>query len=108
MIACGAAALTARVSALASNTSTTTGSAPSRCSASALSALRVVPATWWPAARKSGVNRRPMAPPAPARNIFTPAESGLRQRIGPVCVRALLAGPDEDQNQGREEHQAGD
>src|SRR5262245_29757643 len=60
----------ARASASASNTSTTTGSAPRSASAAALSFDRVVPTTVCPAPRSNGVNRRPMAPPAPARNIF--------------------------------------
>src|SRR5215831_20493410 len=71
MMACGLAAATACVNAAASNTSMTTGIAPSLAMASALSAERVVPATSWPAARNSGTSRRPIAPPAPAKRTFT-------------------------------------
>ena len=47
-----------------------TGSAPSARNASLLSAERVVPTMVCPTARNSGVSLRPIAPPAPARNIF--------------------------------------
>ena len=35
----------------------------------ALAAERVVPLTSWPIRTRSGVRRRPIAPPAPARNM---------------------------------------
>src|SRR5665213_404211 len=70
MMTCGRAISTVCINFTASNTSTTTGSTPSAISAATLSAERVVPTTLWPAARKSGVRRRPIAPPAPAKNII--------------------------------------
>src|SRR3990167_950429 len=70
MTTCGAASCTARVSAPASNTSTSTGVAPSVATAATFSRERVVPTTSWPAARHNGPSRRPMTPLAPARNIF--------------------------------------
>src|SRR5580704_8016783 len=52
-------------------TSSTMACAPVRLSAGTLSASRVVPETKWPALVKSGMRRRPIAPVAPARKIFT-------------------------------------
>ena len=40
---------------------------------------RVVPVTAWPAEISSGVNRRPIAPPAPARKIRTMAVNDRRR-----------------------------
>src|SRR5215472_4362595 len=71
MMTSGAAATTADVSASESNTSTSAGLIPAASSARALAGLRVMPVTWCPAAMSSGVNRRPMAPFAPAKNILT-------------------------------------
>src|SRR5277367_4772631 len=69
MMISGFASKTAFARASASNTSTTTGCAPKSRRNSSLSGERVVPHTEWPAARRSGVSRRPMTPAAPARNI---------------------------------------
>src|ERR1700729_3915825 len=60
---------TAVASASASNTSTTTGRAPSLRMSSTLLSERVVPQTEWPWATRRGVSRRPIAPAAPARKI---------------------------------------
>src|SRR5690348_6630899 len=59
---------TAARSAFRSKTSQTTGSAPSRLSASTFSGERVRPATSWPAATRRGTSRTPITPLAPATN----------------------------------------
>ena len=67
----GRAATTARFNPSASYTSATADVTPTALRSRAASTERVMPVTSWPAARKSGVNRRPMAPLAPARNSLT-------------------------------------
>ena len=62
-------ATTASVSAAASNTSHTTGSAPTASSWVTLSRERVMPATTWPSSTSSGNSRTPITPVAPARKI---------------------------------------
>src|ERR1700691_4389594 len=57
------------------------GCAPVRFRAGTLSASRVVPETKWPAPVKSGISRRPIAPVAPARKIFTTVP--LRRALQP-------------------------
>src|SRR5262249_29992357 len=54
----------------ASKTSTTTGSTLAAPSASTLVVERVVPTTPYPARSSSGTSRLPIAPVAPAKNIF--------------------------------------
>src|SRR5262249_22418220 len=82
MTTAGFAAPTATVTACASKTSSTAGTTPARASSLAVSAERVVPVTSCPARRRSGTNRRPMAPAAPARNTLLTSMLGRRAAAG--------------------------
>src|SRR5436190_6926739 len=87
MTASGPNARTASVSASASKTLQTTGSAPSAASWPILSRDRVMPATTWPARTRSGTRRTPMTPLAPAR----------KTRI--VVTLSVIFGPEACANQ---------
>src|ERR1700727_2849514 len=65
----GPNATSACSSAGASNTSHTTGCAPSSRRPSAFAGVRVIPATSWPSATSSGTSRIPITPLAPATKI---------------------------------------
>src|ERR1700726_2916648 len=71
MTTSGRAATTAFRKADESKTSTTAALAPWALRCPAFSADRVDPVTSWPAATSIGTKRRPIAPVAPARKIFT-------------------------------------
>ena len=84
----GPNAVTAPVSASASNTSQTTDSAPSSPSMSAFCGERVIPATVCPSATSSGIRRTPMTPLAPATKIRTAIVSSQLYCPGPAAAPA--------------------